>query len=269
MLFADFALAQRLEGVEAAGGAAAAAAEALLRPDSGATSLAIAGGQAMFVGIGSSLTQAFGLGLRGPVSGAEMDELEHFFRSRGSPAFIETCPLADASLTLHFNRRGYHVVEYSHVLFRSVGPADSHRSAPDRVSVRRVVPSESSLWSRVVAEGFFGSEIPPGILTTFESLFRTEGAAAYLAWCGETAVGGGAMALLEGVTNCFGDATLAAHRGLGAQSALISVRLADAAAAGCELIMATTQCGSTSQRNYERFGFRVAYTRTKWVREWS
>jgi len=49
----------------------------------------------------------------------------------------------------------------------------------------------------------------------------------------------------------------------GAHAALIRARLAEAAARGCDLITAGTQPGSTSQRDYERQGFLVAYTKIK------
>jgi hypothetical protein len=45
------------------------------------------------------------------------------------------------------------------------------------------------------------------------------------------------------------------------QRALIAARLRDAAAAGCELAVVTTQPGSTSQANVQRSGFALAYVR--------
>jgi hypothetical protein len=45
------------------------------------------------------------------------------------------------------------------------------------------------------------------------------------------------------------------------QTALIRARLAFAAAAGCDLAAVNTVPGSVSQRNAERQGFRVVYTR--------
>ena len=33
---------------------------------------------------------------------------------------------------------------------------------------------------------------------------------------------------------------------------------------GCDLAMMVAEVGSESQRNAERKGFRIAYTRTKW-----
>ncbi|MCX6621649.1 MAG: hypothetical protein NTY38_11355 [Acidobacteria bacterium] len=37
-----------------------------------------------------------------------------------------------------------------------------------------------------------------------------------------------------------------------------------AASAGCDLAMMCAEPGSVSQRNAERQGFRIAYTRIKW-----
>jgi hypothetical protein len=50
----------------------------------------------------------------------------------------------------------------------------------------------------------------------------------------------------------------------GAQRALLAARLQWAADHGARLAMMVAQPGSTSHRNAERQGFRVAYTRTKW-----
>ena len=51
------------------------------------------------------------------------------------------------------------------------------------------------------------------------------------------------------------------HRNLGMQHALIAARLAAALAAGCDLAVVHTEPGSPSQRNVERLGFRLAYTK--------
>jgi hypothetical protein len=59
-------------------------------------------------------------------------------------------------------------------------------------------------------------------------------------------------------------ATLPAFHGRGAQTALIHRRLADAAAAGCTLLAVEATPGSQSERNLERIGLRLAYTRVVW-----
>ena len=47
----------------------------------------------------------------------------------------------------------------------------------------------------------------------------------------------------------------------GIQTALLGVRLKFAAEAGCDVAVIVTQGGSVSQRNSERVGFRVAYSK--------
>ena len=50
----------------------------------------------------------------------------------------------------------------------------------------------------------------------------------------------------------------------GLQAALLRERMRYALEHGCDLAMMVAEAGSQSQRNAERTGFRVAYTRTKW-----
>src|SRR5207248_1997005 len=75
-----------------------------------------------------------------------------------------------------------------------------------------------------------------------------------------------AMSISDGVALFAGASTIPAARHRGAQFALLAHRLSYAAANGCDLAMMVALPGSGSQRNAERNGFRIAYTRTKWRR---
>jgi GNAT superfamily N-acetyltransferase len=61
-----------------------------------------------------------------------------------------------------------------------------------------------------------------------------------------------------------GSATIPQMRRRGLQAALLRARMQFAADRGCDLAMMVAMAGSGSQRNAERQGFRIAYTRTKW-----
>ena len=74
------------------------------------------------------------------------------------------------------------------------------------------------------------------------------------------------MRLSEGVAQLTGAATAPAHRRHGVQTALLSVRLADAAHAGCDIAVVITQPGSKSQQNVQRRGFHLLYTRAVLVK---
>jgi len=77
--------------------------------------------------------------------------------------------------------------------------------------------------------------------------------------------GAAAAAVYSGLATLFADSTIARFRRGGLHSELIAARLNEALAQGCELATASTLPGSGSQRNYERLGFEVVYTRVTLV----
>lgn len=261
MRFADLELACRLEA--AAGDAGTPARSDV--PD-GKAILPIAGGVAVFAGVGSPVTQAVGLGLNGPVSEAEVDRLEDFFRSRGSAAILELCPLADAAFVELLGKRGYRITEFSNVTARELNAADVF-PAPG-VVVRPAEPSENKLWAQIVAEGFAEHfPVTPELLATIEEFAGGAGTTCYLAWVDGKLAGGGIVTIRGGVAGLVGASTPPQFRRRGVQTALLAARLAHAQVAGCDIAMGISQPASVSQRNLERFGFRVVYTRIKLIRE--
>jgi len=64
-----------------------------------------------------------------------------------------------------------------------------------------------------------------------------------------------------------GAATVPELRRRGLQAALLAERMRYARDHGCDLAMMVAEAASNSQRNAERKGFRIAYTRTKWLLE--
>jgi hypothetical protein len=221
--------------------------------------LDVAGGVAVFTGAESPLTQAVGIGMDGPVSPGELDRLEEFFRSRGARPSIELCPFADAGLLPQLADRGYRLTEFNNVLARRVAGAEMALTP----RVRRARPDEVDLWSHTVGCGFF--EV--GQLTTEEmdvgrAICAMPGAMPFLAVSESgTPAGGGALAIHNGLATMFADSTLVTFRNQGIQRELIAARLNEALATGCDLATASTLPGSVSQRNYERAGFQVMYTR--------
>jgi GNAT superfamily N-acetyltransferase len=257
MLFADLALARRLESAEAVTARGCAPAQP------GVTSLEIAGGCAIFAGAVSPLTQAVGIGLAGPVAEAQLDGLEAFFRSRGACVSIDLCPLADPGLVEALGARGYRATEFHNVLVKSLAGAEIVL-AP---RARRATPDESELWAHTVGHGFFEQpELTTDEMDVGRAIFAMPGALCYLSsGPGGEPAGGGALHVRNSLANLFADSTLPPFRRQGLQRELIAARLNEALAQGCDLAMASTDAGSPSQRNYEYLGFRVAYTKVTLV----
>ncbi|MFY9608662.1 MAG: GNAT family N-acetyltransferase [Blastocatellia bacterium] len=270
LLFADIGLARRLEMTDALAGVEFARSWARLNSFTGEVFLPVAGGLASFAGIDSPVTQAFGLGLNGPVPEADMVGMEEFYDAHRSAVNIETCPLADPSLLKLLNERGYRPIEYSNVFVRELTSDDS-QAWPDPTSqlrVRRPAHDEAESYSLLVSKSFFETaEISPEFRSIFISCFSAAGAFFFIAEIDGVAASGGMMSIHQGVASLGGTGTLPEFRNRGAQKALLLARLALAAESGCDLAMVATQPGSGSQRNVERQGFRVVYTRTKFLKQ--
>ena len=258
MFFSDLALARRLEGAEAANSRGCVA-------YSGAEVLEIGGGCAIFAGAESPLTQAVGLGLSGPVSEAELWEMEAFFQTRGAPVALDLCPLADAAFIDLLAGCGYTPSQFNNVLVRHLASAEILLTP----RARRAVTGEDDLWAHTVGRGFFEqTELTTEEMDVGRAIFAMPGALCYLsvAASGEPA-GGGALAIHGGVATLFADSTIPFFRRNGLHRELIAARLNEAAACGADLATASTLPGSGSQRNYERLGFTVAYTRITLVKK--
>jgi len=253
MIHADLELARRLESADAAISRACIAG----RPNTAI--LETAGGLAVFAGAQSPLTQAIGIGMEGPVSEVEIDRLESFFRSRGARVSVDLCPLADPGLLETLSVRGYRPAEFNNVVIRRLADAEFQAAA----RVRRILPEEAELWCRTVGLGFFEQpELSEEEMDVGRAVCSMPGAYCYLAF-GENgeACAGGAMKIRYGLATLFADSTATRYRRRGLQRDLISVRLKEAHARSCDLATASVSPGSISQRNYERAGFQVAYTK--------
>ena len=265
--FADIELAQRLERTEARSNVEFVEARAKAFPDRGATWIEVAGTFAMFDGVGSPLTQTFGLGISEPITAEHMDTLEEFFRSRGAEVFHEVCPLADPSVWQLIKERNYQPVEFSNVLYRPISVdlrLDASRN--QAIKVRVVEKNEMDLWARTASEGWSEfAEVADFMRELNHVVAHSEG----LSFVGELdgqQIATGALTIAGDVALLAGASTIPAARRQGAQLAMLEDRLRHAAAQGCNIAMIVTAPGSGSQRNAERHGFRIAYTRSKWGR---
>jgi GNAT superfamily N-acetyltransferase len=265
-IFSDLHLARRLEKAEAHINAEMVETRARLSPEIGASWIEVAGAHALFDGAASPLTQTFGLGLFASPTPDEMATIEEFFRERDAPVFHEISPLADTTLLGLLNERGYQPHEFTSVMFRSLRRDDSQTARHDgRIAVRLVESDEHELWAQTAAEGWSEfKEYADQILELSRVSAQRAGALSFLAEHDGHAVATGALSICEGVALLAGASTIPSGRKQGAQSALLDARLSYAVEHGCDIAMICAAPGSASQRNAERQGFRIAYTRTKW-----
>ena len=259
---ADLDLSRRLEFAEGKTSAAFVEARARLAPEVGATALRRSGVFALFDGPSSPLTQTFGLGLAAEPSDDDLDAIESFFESRGAPVFHEVSPLAGMATLGKLADRGYRPVESTSIMYR---PVASGIGSGGSVRARVATPEEIDLWSETAAQGWGESaELSAFMRDIGRVSAASEGMTVFFAEIEGRPVATGALAMHDGVALFAGASTIPSERKQGAQRALLDARLRHAAARGCDLAAMGATPGSASQRNAERQGFRIAYTRTKW-----
>ena len=130
--------------------------------------------------------------------------------------------------------------------------------------VRLIDEGDHELWSTTAADGWNLNELRPFLLGLARVHANRPDTRLFLAEHEGRAIATGALSLSNGVALLAGASTIPQGRGRGAQLALLASRLSYAVEHGCDLAMMCALPGSGSQRNAERHGFRIAYTRAKW-----
>ena len=258
-------LAKRIEFAEAE--AAVFCAEALKEQGPGKAEIEkVAGGVAIYCGANSPVTQAVGLGLEGPVTKKDFEQLEAFYYSRNEPVRVETCPLADTSLFGLYGDRGYRVTEFSNVMARPV-PANYAWDPVPGVEIALARREELKLWTLTVSQCFAEHYPVTEEILNVMQLFPRKNTECYLARMDGRVVGGATLSLRGKTAGFFGAGTLLGYRNRGVQTALLHARLGRAGEAGCDLAVSLALPGSHSQRNITRLGFHTLYTRVKFEKE--
>jgi GNAT superfamily N-acetyltransferase len=265
-LFSDLDLARRLERTEAHAGARFVEARAKVFPQSGARWIEVAGTYAMYDGATSAATQTFGLGLSETFTSGDLDSIEGFFKSLDAPVFHEVSPLAGLSIMDLLIDRGYRPVELTSVMFREISTnMDPLTPRSNRIRVRLIGENEHDQWANTMSEGWSDIADLSGLFAEMGKVRAcTQDAFSFLAELDGKPIAAGGLNICEDVALLAGACTISEGRNKGAQFALLDDRLRYAASKGCNLAMVCAAPGGRSQRNAERNGFRIAYTRIKW-----
>jgi GNAT superfamily N-acetyltransferase len=273
-LFCDTALAGRIERAEAELIARCSEA-ARRRAGKAGFVIPVAGGVASFAGESSPYSKVVGLGFGGVPDPAALDEIEKAFAAHGRAAQVELAELADPAIIALLAGRGYRLESFENVLGRTL-TGRLERLVPPGTEVRLSGEEEFGAWLDVVAEGSvhpdkkgvpWHEEFPREVIIAAERDSAAAGTVRYAALREGVIAVGATMRLAEGVAQFTGAATAPAHRRRGVQSALLSARLADAAAAGCDVAVITAQPGSKSHQNAQRQGFDLLYARAVLVKQ--
>jgi GNAT superfamily N-acetyltransferase len=232
----------------------------------------IGGGVATFITLGSPVNKLAGLGFGEVPTARQLTHVEEAFASRNAPLQVELASIGDPAVGKLLTQRGYELVGFENVLGLPLDQSALTDTGNPSVTVERAGASDTDAWIDAVATGFLHPDTfdgPPShesfdreaitnifadvqAVPSFERFFaRREGVVA----------GGASLRLDQGIAQLAGAATLPEHRRRGVQTALLRYRLREAASRGCDIAIVTTQPGSKSAENVQRFGFAILYVR--------
>jgi GNAT superfamily N-acetyltransferase len=271
-LFVSASMARRIERAEASLVDEGASAAAAARGDRRIFVHRLNGGVAAFTDDGSPFNKVAGLGFDGVPSSDHLDRIEAEFAVRQAPVQFEISTLADPDLFRALTRRGYELVGFENVLARPLAPLERAADTESSIRVSLVAPHENAAWLDAIITAFLQPDTfdgPAGhesfdratLERVYTDTFRAPSFERLLARRAGDIAGGASVRVFEGIAQLCGAATLPAHRRKGVQSALLQYRLEMAASRGCDLAIVTTQPGSKSQQNVQRFGFALLYAR--------
>ncbi|MBA2728760.1 MAG: GNAT family N-acetyltransferase, partial [Parachlamydiaceae bacterium] len=229
----------------------------------------VKGTYAMYDGVDSPLTQTFGLGLFEDITHSQLDEIEAFYHKHNAPIMHEVSPLTDPAHIQILHNRGYRPIEMTTVMYLPlIKDVLSITTKSQEINTRILKVEERDLWAHTSAEGW-STEMPG--LSDFMFQFgqiavNSVDARPFLAELDGKAIATGMLYIDNDIALLAGASTIPEGRNRGAQNGLLEARLDYAAHQGCTLAMMAASPGSQSQKNAEKKGFRIAYTRTKWTK---
>ncbi|HEY6369746.1 MAG TPA: GNAT family N-acetyltransferase [Candidatus Sulfotelmatobacter sp.] len=269
MQFVDKALARRLESCEEMPQVLYARMFQKTRPEIGAAEEEICGGHMIFAGLGSPIGRATGAGLDRPFTAADLGRVEEFYRAHKAPSQVDLCPMHEPAVFELFKERGYVIAELNNVLFRKLDAAEKFPPPRPGCEIRPSRLQEAEAAGGIVESAFFPDGAPEAYRGLIAPFYQMERALAFVASVeGKlVACGTGLVIPQHRVFALCGAGTLTEYRGRGLQTALLRARMAAAVEAGCEYTVVVTNGGTTSQRNAERLGFRVAYSKVTVIKQ--
>ena len=217
------------------------------------------------------LNRVLGLGLATPVTEHALDELLAHYTARpaelGPPTgfAINLSPFAaPAGIERSLERRGFRTFFHHLKWVREDSPAPEART---ELRIECVPAAGATAWTEVSARVHASS---PAHVAWDRRTVGQSGWSHYVAYDGAEGVAVGALFVHDGAAWLGGAATLEAHRGRGAQGALLARRIRDAIQQGARRLTLETapawpHLPGESLRNAARAGFYPAYQRPSWI----
>ncbi|GCE15271.1 hypothetical protein KTT_51300 [Tengunoibacter tsumagoiensis] len=194
-----------------------------------------------------------------------LDEIIEWYRSSGGICSFQVVPLLSSpSLLWQLAKHGFYQSGFYNVLYGL--PAIQQASFP-QLTIRSVEPEEKETFVDIYFNSF-GLPKTAAYGYVHESMSRLIDVSSnncFFALVDKKPVAIAILSLYQQVGYLALAATLPSFRAYGCHQALLQARITRAISQECELIVGQAGVATGSQRNMERSGLRLAYTKTDWT----
>jgi ribosomal protein S18 acetylase RimI-like enzyme len=269
-MFASIELGRRIEAAEARMMTAFAELAQVKAPRGTVLLEPIGGGVAVLLRPASPMNKAIGLGFDGLLDEGRLAAIESAWQERGAPVQVELAALARCEVAQQLASRGYELRAFENVL--GCAPASLQPAASAAFTVENADRLDRTAFVDFMVDSFLHGDgsgagtadqfAREDLVAAMHETMSLPGLRRYAVRKDGAIAGGASMHVdAQGVAQLCGAATAPRFRRQGIQAALLRARLADAAQAGCDVAVITTQPGSKSQANAQRQGFSLLYAR--------
>lgn len=191
----------------------------------------------------------------------------HFYKESGIPATFDITPAhATVELLKALADKGYVQSGFHTVLYRPLEDIfDLRIETNPLITIRELHLDECNVFGDVYTKGFgMPSFLSEHVATNNRVLHHHQNWNFYIAMYDGEPAGIGVFYAENGIGTLAASATLPAFRNKGVHQALVATRIEKAKELNCSLLVGQAAFGSASQRNMERAGMKIAYTKGIW-----
>jgi hypothetical protein len=197
-----------------------------------------------------------------------LDDILEWYRSNGRVCRFDVVPgVASSQLLTALAKRGFYQSGFYGALY-SEATFDQGYMPPAEIVVELIPSGDRELMADIYAAGFnLPAKSQPVMKDSLKALFGSANTRFYGAQIDGRLVAIGLLFISDSVGYLASTTTLPQYRKRGCQMALIHQRISDAAMEQCGMVVSHAGFASISQRNLEKAGLRMAYTKAVWTRQ--
>lgn len=217
-----------------------------------------------------AMNRVIGLGMSGEVKPKDIENIIKFYKTTGAKRFfVQLSPhVFQSDLPMMLRKAGFNIHNHWVKLMKKLN--EPIALSPCGLRIERIADDyhQKQDYAHILYESFGWEN--PRLKMWLGKTFGQIGYRHYLAYQGDKPIAAAALHIMGGYASLAFAGTLPAYRGLGAQRALIELRLLEALEAGCDYIITETAVPTSanpaqSYKNMISHGFQEVYQRENWI----